>query len=314
MDDSNSRGRHPENPEMQDDSTKKAKKRKGGVISEKVRAARDRALAGSSAHEIGRMKELMVVCGTYRFGWTTSTIANLWIGSDGHSNIVSRLVSAGLAKRTEIYLGSRFDAMPRALITLTRDGVLEAEAHLNHIVHHRHRHTGDRIMRSNVVHDLKVQRLTARNLGNPQTGDLSWVPEQFRFVTPKGTGQVLGFETAAELGEATLGRKLPDIVWYCHGGQRVAVEVELTGKFGWELDETIARIVEQITSGSFDQVWIMTRSRAIAERYSKAFKAGELVRKWRKTEERKYVRDREGDVAIDAKTANCILVILKEDL
>ncbi|MDM4773048.1 hypothetical protein [Solimonas sp. SE-A11] len=124
----------------------------------------------------------------------------------------------------------------------------------------------------------------------------------------------MGFETPAEIGEAPIGGKLPDVIWYYNGGHREAIEIELTAKWGWEFDTTIARIVNDVRAGTYKGYMIVTRSSHIQKRYGKAFSAGQPVRHWVKNEERKYTRKPSGDSVIEEYVADAITVLLKVDL
>ncbi|AXQ31091.1 hypothetical protein D0B54_21480 [Solimonas sp. K1W22B-7] len=288
--------------------------RKGGIFTDKTREALANALEHHSSYEIGRLKMILALIWTYRWGYSTPTILDLVVGGNGHGNIASRLLKAGYIERFGIYLGSRFDALPRWITVLTPDGVREAEANVDHLVHHLHRHSGERIQRSNLVHDLRVQRFTLRNLSGAPFGNSCGHDEGYLFVPRKGVGKVVGFMSPAELGEVSLGSKLPDAVWLMPDGKRLAIEVELTAKWGWEFDITLERTVNLIRNDTYQGVLIVTRSKSIQKRYESAFAGGQPVRRWVKNLERKYVRREDEDSVIESRVADAISVVLRSDL
>ncbi|MBU0592231.1 MAG: hypothetical protein KKH74_00690, partial [Gammaproteobacteria bacterium] len=84
------------------------------------------------------------------------------------------------------------------------------------------------------------------------------------------------------------GVKRPDVVWHCRDGQVIAVEVELTSKWGRQLDEFVLRMHQSIHKYSAGYV-VFTDSPAIHKRYASAMAEGAPVSSWIK-DERGYWR------------------------
>jgi len=103
-------------------------------------------------------------------------------------------------------------------------------------------------------------------------------------------GEISSFMTERVLATRSApGSKQPDVVWHTKDGQRVAIEVELTAKWDRRFDQFVGKTIAALSSGEegerarFDRFEIMTTSKAIASRYSKAFTPGARLGVWRES-------------------------------
>lgn len=103
-------------------------------------------------------------------------------------------------------------------------------------------------------------------------------------------GEISSFMTERVLATRSApGSKQPDVVWHTKDGQRVAIEVELTAKWDRRFDQFVRKTIAALSAGEegerprFDRFEIMTTSKAIASRYSKAFMPGARLGVWRES-------------------------------
>ena len=154
--------------------------------------------------------------------------------------------------------------LPAAYLTLTDDGKRVIEAVRDTLLPYDIR--PERVDQKMLAHNEMAQRATARNMVR---------------------GLITEFASEREMNEKSLkGIKNPDILWIFPSGLKVSVEIELSAKYGQKLDEFVRSTLQSLaTKGGekprFDQMKIVTNSKAIEKKYMDAFKS-ETFNTWEK--------------------------------
>ena len=117
----------------------------------------------------------------------------------------------------------------------------------------------------------------------------------------ESTGLVAATLTERQLaGGDRRGVKRPDGAWSMKSGQIVAIEIELTAKWGRHFDEFVSAIVAALDDRegppAFDRFAVVSDSKALLERYIAALVAGEPMNTWRKNERGMWIIDKRGHV------------------
>jgi len=211
----------------------------------------------------GQIKTKKALLWVYRWGWSTSTILEIVGGAKG-SGLASRLVRRGLLKATKTEAGPAAGA-PTAILTLTQQGQNEVEKHIenqNDLIEYQL--DPYRIDQSKIRHGQLAQSATAKNLRDGSIVD--YITEQM----------------AAAKSEKNV--KQHDIVWICDNGEKTGIEVELSAKWARKLDEFVLSCIKSINNKKVNQIYIVTDSKAIQNRYAVAFEVGHIFGKWEKSE------------------------------
>ena len=249
-------------------------KRRGGVITQATLEGLAAALDGATPRERGAEKAAQALDWLYRWGWSTSSVIATLAGTGRNSALSARMVKNGWAKRHPIRIVSSFKLTPTDIISLTPEGIAELVALRGELPFSKQSSVSKRVVKKNVTHDLLVQKLTLTYMNR-------W-PESAPVVVDDFYGKVTDVETAHQLGETTLGDKKPDAIWTMESGHKLAIELELSPKFGRELDQFIARHVQmqKAETKKVDGLVIFFTSPDSAERYAKAMSFGAQIRQY----------------------------------
>ena len=226
------------------------------------------AAKGKSPREIGLESRIKVLSLIYRWGYTSSTLVQLFLNrtSGGYAQ---KLVKQGWITSTKTESGT-----PAAYFTLTERGLQEAERHTKAL----YRYTEIdpfKVNQKQIRHYLLAQNATLNGLHAstisfyetermlPQTGDQS-------------------------------GIKRPDVVWHTLAGLKVGVEIELSAKWARNLDEFVLGIARALhatesQSSKFDRFVIISDSPAIISRYQTAMQPNADLSIWEKNSRNHWV-------------------------
>jgi len=249
---------------------------------EKMRLARQQSLlAKKSPHEIGNEKKLNALHWTYQWGWTSPTLLG-FVARDNKNGLCARLIKQGYLNKVRTEAGGGVKGIPTYMLLLTSRGVEEVERTFNH-VDQLLPYCGDptKINQIKLRHDYVVQRLTAEAY---VSGGIA------RYFTER--------QCAAKSEIAT---KQPDVIWQ-RGAEILAIEVELSAKWGRELDTFVRGCVlalyknRELDRFLPDKLILYSDSPAIIKRYRAAFKPGAIYNVWEKNGRRHWQVVREVSV------------------
>lgn len=236
----------------------------------KAQAASQAQLAGKSPRTAGLDRAEKALQWIYRWGWTTPTVLELAMNSTGRSGLGNRLVKSGLLVRTPTPSGG-INQTPSCILTLSRSGLEHATALATTLLPYELNPL--RIKSSTINHSETIQRLTASKLWfwTNESGATSYLTEKELSLDKKP------------------GEKIPDVMWNLEfetlgkPRQNVAVEIELSAKWGHELDTFVYLSLRQISKNgpqNYDAIEIYSTSPAILQRYKKAFEPGQMLPTW----------------------------------
>ncbi len=240
-----------------------------------ARAALTTALSGKSPRQRGEEKMHAALDWVYRWGWSTPSIID-FVGGNAANGLAARLVKRGLLTKTRTASGGSVKGVPIWLLHLSPAGLVEVERVRNELLPYQL--DPYRTRQDQLRHYTIAQTATAKSLK---------------------TGYVVAFQTETELAQrSSKDTKQPDIVWYLPDGIRMAIEVELTAKWGRDLDHFVLACLialhPRAPEGSkFDQLALVSDSPAIISRYSKALTPGAHFRTWTKDEQRRWITEQE---------------------
>ena len=230
-------------------------------------------LGGVAPRIKGWQNQLAVVDWLYRFGYSSAAVLQDVLGKQSSG-------WAAMAERRGLLQSVRtVSRVPPRLYFLAADGLALAEQHANDLLPYPEIDPA-RVNQSMLRHNLLVQSLTARELL---------------------AKRIDSFTSERELSsDFSRGVKRPDVIWKLSSGTRVAVEVELTAKWGRALDAFVVALVQGLQGDSrkepgFDRVAVITTSAAIAERYKAALSPGAPLRSW--------VKDQRGHWRVERQEA-----------
>ena len=219
-------------------------------------------LDGQSPNQRSQEKRLRVLDWVYRWGWSSADIINT-VSGQATKGYAAKLVQAGLLRETltsSVHL--------KRFFTLSADGLAEIERNITRLLPYPEIRPL-RVRQEMIRHQMMAQRLTLEFMKYGPVDD---------FIT----------ERMYPDQEDKAGVKRPDMIWHCRDGQVIAVEVELTSKWGRQLDEFILKMNHSTSKYSAGYV-VFTDSPAICKRYSAAMAEGAPVSTWEK-DDRGYWR------------------------
>ncbi|RQY17967.1 hypothetical protein DF105_29160 [Burkholderia stagnalis] len=247
---------------------------------ERAQAAARERLGSMSPRERGVEKTKAALTWLYRWGWSSPTLIDR-IGGNKSGGLCARLLKAGLVQRERTAAGGVALDVPVWIITLTPLGLQEIERFERQLVMYEPEIV--RVRQEQIRHDYLVQLETIKRLDR---------------------GEIHGFNTPLQLrARSEDGVKQPDAIWLTPENCRVAVEMELTAKWGRHFDQFIVRLLRgvrlnQEANNLFDSVLILSDSPALLERYEAALQPGNTVQIWTQTKDRKWVEQRMSKVPI----------------
>ncbi|MEX3693032.1 hypothetical protein AB3X91_34360 [Paraburkholderia sp. BR14263] len=249
----------------------------------KARARIAEALGEKSARQRGEEKTLLALDWIYRWGCSSPSIVDMLSGAAA-AGLAARLVRRGLLVKTKTESGGGRKDVPNFILTLSLSGLEEVERVRDALLPYEL--DPFKIRQDQLRHTIIAQAATARNV-------LS--------------GAINGFQSEAEMAQKSKrGTKQPDICWLMPDGRRVGVEVELTAKWGRDLDDFVGAclVATRRREGSnprFDEIWVVTDSPAIERRYKAAFSPGAPINIWKKNEQRRWIVEKPATVPDWAK-------------
>ena len=227
--------------------------------------SRDKALAGRSPRQAGLEKARQALDWVYRWGYSSASVLDSLSGAK-RRGLSARLVKQGLLKSTRTESGGAVKGVPQAILTLTPLGLSDVERWRESLLPYEldaYRYRQDQLR-----HYMLAQMATAKGLADGRLG---------------------GFATEKELAErSAAGVKQPDVLWYLPGGNTIGVEVELSAKWGRDLDMFVLACLNAIQRDNdgvptrFNQVAVASDSPAILKRYKAAFAPGATYGLWQK--------------------------------
>lgn len=234
-----------------------------------ARAAAVVALAGRSPRERGDEKTMLALDWIYRWGWASPSTIEM-VGGGGRTGLAVRLVKRKFLRATVTESGGAQKGVPSKILTLTDLGQSEVE----------------RFREDLLPYDQDPYRIRQSQLRHYQMA-------QTTTITLLSEGKISGFATERELSEKSEANiKQPDILWYYPSGIKVGVEVELTAKWGRDMDTFVRSCLSALSTNRLDTICIVTDSKAIFKRYQAAFKPEAGLPTWEKVSQKWAVTGR----------------------
>lgn len=226
------------------------------------------AATEKSPRQLGEESRRKVIEWIYHWGYTSSTLIQILLGrtSGGYAN---KLAHQGWLTATKTESG-----IPNAYYTLTEQGLEQAERHAVSV--YRHLEIDPyRVKQQQIRHYLIAQNATLNGLH---------------------MGIIARYETERMFARSgdKFGVKRPDVVWHTQACLKIAVEIELTAKWGRDIDEFVLGIARALQStenksASYSRFAIISDSKAIIERYRAAMQPGAELSIWKKNQRSHWV-------------------------
>ncbi len=257
----------------------------------KARAARRTALGEVegggeriSPRQRGEQKAREALDWVYRWGWSSPSVVDGLAGT-ARRGLAARLARAKLLRSTRTDSGGAQKGVPASILTLTGDGLAEVEKFREDLLPYEL--DPYRIRQDQLRHYQLAQSATAKALSEKK---------------------ISGFQTEKEMAEFSGSNiKQPDIAWWLPNGQSVAVEVELSAKWGRDLDHFILSCLLSLSPEEkggkhrYDYIALVTDSPAILKRYKAAFEPGAAYGVWQKDERSRWEKSETRKVPEGAK-------------
>ena len=222
---------------------------------------------------MGAEKQKLALDWIYRWGWSSPTILDI-VTSGARSGISLRLLRNKLLIDTATASGGVQDT-PKKLLTLSQSGLEEVTRECLYLINYEI--DAYRIDQSKLRHDGLTQLATARALKS---------------------GAITSFKTPHELAARSAKNiKQPDVLWIKSDGTRIGVELELSPKWERKLDQFVQSCIDSLNNdnenrvNAVHEIYLITDSKAIVERYSKAFTPGKKYSYWEKNSGNYWVTD-----------------------
>lgn len=201
-----------------------------------------RASMKGNQSPLARGREKLIATLTWLYCWhaTAGPIVRELLGTT-QTNYLSELEKKGYVRS----LNAPTLLCGRAYI-LTKDGVNAAAAALGRELQYSVHPSS--VAHATLKHDLCVQRACL----NVHKRGLTVAPA--RFLSADNDG------------------KIPDAIVTGPAGERIAVEIELSGKWSRELEQTLASHLRALANGQWEKVVYVSNSQAILERYQNRLK------------------------------------------
>lgn len=238
-----------------------------------MQLARINRLGDKSSREIGKEKALQVLHWVYRWGWTSPTTAGV-VGNDNQNGLAARLVRRGFLNKTRTESGGGERGVPTYILTLTQLGIQEVERSFK----------DDQDLRPYNIDPFRVNQALLRHDHMAQSATATALKKK----------DIFHYESPSELGQRSAdGIKQPDVIWFGEN-LKMGIEVELTGKWGRELDQFVRGCLIALVSPNngapsrFTQIGIVSDAPAILNRYKKAFLPGARYSVWERDEHSRH--------------------------
>ena len=231
---------------------------------------------GKSTRQMGKERIYFALDWIYRWGWSSPSMIDMTTGAT-RRGLSAKLVKAGLLIETKTAAGRILEDVPSKIVTLSDDGLAHIEKQKEEQELMDYPLNPYKVNQSLLRHDLLAQRATIKNLQ---------------------AGKIQSFRTPRELAaKSQAGVKQPDVLWFTEEGRRIAVEVELSAKFGRKLDDFVWSIVLGLSQVGdraplFEKCIVVSDSDAIIKRYRAAFRPGATVQRWIKNNQSHWKIDK----------------------
>lgn len=229
-----------------------------------ARRVMDTRFPNQSAKQRGEYKLIQALNWVYRWGWSSAKTIER-VGGGTHSGLAARLVRARYLEATRTDSGLAQKDLPSHILTLTSDGLARVQRERDSLLPYS-------------TDPSKVRQDQLRHYQIAQTATIEALHLQ----------SISGYNVEKEMAELSAdGVKQPDIFWRLPSGDGVAVEVELSGKWGRAMDIFVRGCVAELTAAPgkparFDYLFILSDSNAILNRYKTALSAGSSYDLWTK--------------------------------
>jgi hypothetical protein len=242
---------------------------------------------GKSTRQLGRERIYFALDWIYRWGWSSPSIIDMTTGAS-RRGLCAKLVRAGLLTETKTAAGKILEDLPSKIVTLSEEGLAYVEKNKEDQELIDYQLNPYKVNQALLRHDLLSQKATLKNLIE---------------------GKIKAYRPPRELASKSQASvKQPDVLWFTEEGRRIAVEVELTAKFGRKLDDFVWSIVLGLSQAGdraplFEKCIVVSDSDAIVRRYQAAFQPGAVVNRWIKDSQSHYHVDRKVEVPEHIKGA-----------
>lgn len=234
---------------MNNDGLKKQEKK------EQLRIAREKLKeSGKNPTEIGKSNLLKILLLIYWWGYTSPTIAQIFLGIT-RGGYLQKLTTHGWLKKVKTESGS-----PKFIYTLTESGLAEAERHSSTQVQYVEIDPY-RINQQLLRHNLLAQEITINSLLVGAIDD--YQSERMLAIQDKQ------------------GQKRVDVCWL-KNSMKIGIEIELTKKWDRKFDEFIGGVINALENNNYSQFIIFSDSPAIISAYSLAMQPDATYRTWKK--------------------------------
>ena len=234
---------------------------------ERLAKARE-AMKGMSPRARGAEKTSAALDWIYRWGWTSPSILDL-VTDGKRTGLSARLTRQKLICTTKTEAGGGVKGIPIHILTLDSIGLDEVERLRDDLLPYQT--DPYRIDQTKLRHDHIAQKATINALK---------------------AGIITDFKTPHELAaKSAKGVKQPDVLWIKPDGKRMGIEVELSAKWDRKLDQFVLGCLQSLRKNpdspkpnEVDSIGLVTDSKAILRRYTKAFEPGQPLVIWEKNE------------------------------
>jgi len=219
---------------------------------------------GQGPTALGEEKLFKALYWVYRWGWSSAKTINR-VGASTNASLAARLVRAKYLEATRTESGLAQKDLPSRILTLTADGLSKIQRELETALPYS-------------TEPAKVRQDQLRHYQMAQTATIESLYAQ----------SIVAYSVEKEMAELSAdGVKQPDICWELPSGAKVAVEIELSGKWGRSLDVFVRGCVLALSAAPgkparFDRILIISDTNAIVTRYRAALSAGSTYEIWKK--------------------------------
>ncbi len=202
--------------------------------------------SGKNPTEIGKSNLLKILLLIYRWGYTSPTIAQIFLGIT-RGGYLQKLTDQGFLRKVKTESGN-----PKFIYTLTGTGLAEAERHSSNQVQYVEIDPY-RINQQLLRHNLIAQEITINSL-------LAGVIDDYQ------SERMLSIQDKP-------GQKRVDACWL-KSIVKIGIEIELSKKWDRKLDEFVGGVISAIENNIYSQFIIFSDSPAIIAAYSVAMQPG----------------------------------------
>ena len=243
------------------------------AFSEKFFESRQNKLQGKTTRERGYEKQLLALEWISRWGYSFPSVLDR-ISNVTARGLTAKLVRNGLVKTTKTASGGGLKDIPNQMLTLTLDGLRILENNSINPIEY-------------VLDPYRIKQDQLRHYFIVQTSTMKAMNES----------KISSFQTEKEYVVFSKHNvKQPDAIWNLHNGNKMAIEVELTAKWGRKLDEFIFSSLKALKKQDdgiayIDYFVIYSDSNALLERYKNAFEPGQVHSRWEKNNRGYWVQE-----------------------